>query len=242
MTDAGRTALEGLLDKAPPLSDLVAERILASILGGQMKPGERIVELSLARKLGVSRGPLREALKTLHAAQVVQGRKGESMRVAEPSPEQLLQMLMVRATLEGLAARLVAATRTDESLRPLAALHEAARQAAGAGRTEEWRELDWRFHEAVCRAAGNDYLFASWRTIGNLVRLFLRYHPGFEQPGGSVLANHARLMQVLREGTPEAAEALFRGSILGSGYTRLGLPVPPHLRDVIVVSMTEPAP
>jgi len=151
-------------------------------------------------------------------------------------------MLLVRATLEGLAARLVAATRTAESLRPLAALHEAAREAAGAGRTEDWRELDWRFHEGVCRAAGNDYLFANWRTIGNLVRLFLRHHPGFEQPGGSVLANHGRLMRVLRDGTPEAAEALFRGSILGSGYARLGLPVPPHLQDVVAAAMAEAAP
>jgi DNA-binding GntR family transcriptional regulator len=234
------TGRDWLVEKTPALSDIVAERIFASILDGHMKPGERIVELSLARKLGVSRGPLREALKTLHAAQVVRGRKGESMRVAEASAEQVVQMLLVRATLEGLGARMVAAFRSPVLLAPLIDLHAASLAAAQAGRITEWRDLDWRFHEAVCHAAGNAYLFSSWRTISNLVRLFLQHHPGFEHDSGTVIRNHGRLMQVLEHGTPDAAEAVFRGSIIGSGYARLGLPVPPHLQ-VIVQAAALPA-
>src|ERR1700744_3758479 len=91
------------------LSAVVADRVVEAMRSGVLGPGERIVEATLARQLGVSRGPLREALKALAADHLVDRRHNRGTFAAQITPEQALQMVTMRAALEGLAARLVAA-------------------------------------------------------------------------------------------------------------------------------------
>lgn len=211
------------------LPEFVTQRFLDAMRGGALNPGERILEASLAKKLGVSRGPLREALKTLEAERLVERRAGRGMFVTEVSVERALQMITMRAMLEGLAARLVTARGTPTVIAALEAQHRLIEQSATAGRTREWRDHDWRFHEMVCEASGNEFLLHSWVSISNLVRLFLHHHPAFEREAGDVLRNHERMLASLRSGDPDLADATFRDVIIGSGYRRLTVPPPPEI-------------
>lgn len=223
MSDQASDAAIWALPARTSLPDFVTERFLDAMRAGVLAPGERIVEATLAKKLGVSRGPLREALKGLEADRLVERRANRGMFVAEVNLDRALQMIVMRAMLEGLAARLVAARITPEMAASLTEQHRLIEEAAAAGRTREWRDHDWRFHEMVCEAAGNEFLLRSWVSISNLIRLFLHHHPAYERDAGDVLHNHHRMLEVLRGGDPDLADATFRTVIIRSGYRRLGI-------------------
>ena len=208
------------------LPETLAARMVEAMRAGELAPGERIIEASLAARFGVSRGPLREALKALEGEGLVERRPGRSPRVAQLSPEQAAQMVVMRATLEGMAARLLAARATPAQLALLEAQHARILQAARAGRVAEWRDADWHFHELVCRESGNEFLLRAWLSMSHRVRLFLHRHPDFEGSGAGVLQNHDHLLAALRARDPDRAEAEFRRVILGSGFRRLGLTPP----------------
>ena len=217
------------LPKPRSLPETIADRIVEAIGTGALKPGERIVELRLAGDLGVSRGPLREALKTLEARQLVESRRGRGTFVTQVSDTDLLQMVMLRANLEGFAARFVAGSFTPALETRLRDLLTAGHAAADEGRTSDWRDLDWQFHEAVVAGAENPYLLSAWRGIGNQTRLFLHTHPVFVVEVEATLANHDVLFAALASCDPDRAEASFRRVILGSAFRRFGRELPSAL-------------
>ena len=220
------------------LAEVVAERIVTAIRTGELKPGERIVEVQLAKRLGVSRAPLREALKSLEARHLVESRRGHGTYVAPVSTEDAAQMLVLRATLEGLAARLVAASLTPEILATLTAHTRDMERASASGDVTAWRDLDWQFHETVCRLSGNGFLLSAWRSISNLVWVFLHSHPGFERAAPQILSNHKALLDALASRDPDRAERTFREVILASAFARLGLDVPPALASLVAPAGT----
>jgi DNA-binding GntR family transcriptional regulator len=227
------------------LPEMVAERVVEAMRNGTLRPGQRIVEATLAGKLGVSRGSLREALKALEADHLVESRRSHGTYVAQVTPVQAWRMVTVRAVLEGLAARLVAARCDPEVLGVLEAQHQRIRDHADAGRISEWRDQDWLFHEMVCRAADNEFLLRSWQSLGNLIRLFLHQHQAFELQAEDVLGNHEDLIAALRAGDPDAADLTFRSVILRSGMRRLGLPPPPEFASLLSdlpAALTPPPP
>lgn len=217
------------------LPEVIAERIVEAIRTGTLKPGERIVEAALARKLNVSRAPLREALKHLEASQLVERRHNHGTFVAQVTKERALELVILRATLEGLAARLVAARRTEEMLAAFSAQTDRMRELSAAQNVDAWREADWQFHEMLCRASGNDLLLRSWLSISLLVRLSLLGNPDFDLEPDQIIRNHVRMLAVLRSGTPDEADAAFRSMILSSGLRTLGIAPPPELASLIGV-------
>lgn len=212
------------------LPEIVAERIVEAIQSGGLEPGQRIVESKLAKELGVSRGPLREALKTLEARQLVENRRGRGTYVTHVTSEDLLRMVTLRAGLESFAARFVATRMNPVIAATLTELLAESRRAAEEGRTSDWRDLDWRFHETVVAAADNPFLLTAWRSIGSLVRLFLHTHPVFVHDVATTLANHDKLVDALKSGDPDLAERVFRGVILASAFRRFGQPIPAALQ------------
>jgi DNA-binding GntR family transcriptional regulator len=217
------------LPRPPALTEIVAERLVLAIQEGALKPGERLVEMQLATRLGVSRAPLREALKALAVSGIVESRRGRGTYVREVTAEELEHVLAVRAVLEGLAARLYAVSATPAMIDELADLNERIEEAASAGETAEWRRLDWSFHEQICVFSGNPFLLSAWRSLSNLVRIFLLRHEAYLTDMQAVLANHRAVLKAIRERDPERAEKLFRGTVLRSGYARLARPIPASL-------------
>lgn len=141
-----------------PLAELVAAALRQRILDGEFQPGERLVEGRLSKELGVSRMPVREALRNLAAEGIVTIEPRHGASVTTFTDEQVREMVEVRATLEGLNAKL-AARRRDPAL--IAELERIL--AEGAGLPEDcdpaqFAQQNHRFHEALARVAANSVL------------------------------------------------------------------------------------
>src|SRR5690348_16382159 len=101
------------LEKMPTLSDQALERITELIIRGDLEPGSRVQEAVLARQLGISRGPLREAISRLEGRGLLIRVPHIGVKVANPSLEEILDLYMMREVLEGLACRLAAERLSD---------------------------------------------------------------------------------------------------------------------------------
>jgi DNA-binding GntR family transcriptional regulator len=155
------------------LADQVKERLLAGIVDGTYPPDARIVETALARELGTSQAPVREALRGLEALGVIEITPFRGARVRRPSRQQLLEAYVVRTALEALAARLAVPRLDDEDVVALEdhvqAMHRAADRADGHGVAE----ADARFHDRILDVAGNATLKKVWASLEPFSRTFI---------------------------------------------------------------------
>lgn len=223
----------------PSLVGQVAERISAAICAGTLHAGQRLVETRLAEQLGVSRGPVREALRILETEGLVKTFKGRGTFVIQPSEDEVEQMVMMRATLEGLAARLVTAGAQPAALDRLRALHAQIIESARGEDFAAWRELNWRFHELLCAASGNQLLLESWKGMRNLVRVYLHQNRAYETDFRRIIAHHEAFMRVLQSGDAEEAEHLFRSVLLERGYFSINRPIPKTMQGCVTRTVLE---
>jgi DNA-binding GntR family transcriptional regulator len=141
-----------------PLRDVVTAELRRLILQGELLPGERLVEDRLAERLGVSRNPVREAIRVLAAEGFVEVTPRRGAAVSRLSPEEAEELFDVRMALEGLSARLSARKVTPAAAHRLRGVLDAARLAVDEGRIDEVADLNTAFHAAVAELAGNAYL------------------------------------------------------------------------------------
>lgn len=215
------------------LPEIVADRIVQAIRVGELRPGDRIVELQLSRKLGVSRAPLREALKTLAASGLVETRRNRGSYIRSVGYEDAIDMVALRANLEGFAARIVASTLTEEMLSDLAHRTREMEAVGKSGDAVRYRQLDWQFHEHLCVLSRNEYVLAAWRRISSLVWLFLLSHPDHAHAVPRVVNHHEMMLAALAARDPDRAERTFRGIILRSAFMRYGMAVAPAFVDLV---------
>ena len=162
----------GLLARSV-LADQVRERLLERILSGQYPPDARIVETQVARELGTSQAPVREALRGLEALGVVEITPFRGARVRRPTQQELLEAYAVRSALETLAARLAVPRLTDADLDRLGAAVEAMQAAARDEDRHSVAEADARFHGTIVELAGNATLVKVWRSLEPFLRTYL---------------------------------------------------------------------
>lgn len=142
------------------LGDLVADEIRAAILAGDLAPGTRLKQEQLAADMGVSRIPVREALRVLEAEGLVETRPGRGSTVVELTKNEAADVLIVRATLEGLAARLAAQRVTADVITHLREAVEEGKRASESGDHATGSAAHTKFHLDVARAGGNRQLLA----------------------------------------------------------------------------------
>ena len=131
------------------LADQVKDRLLEEILAGRYAPDARIVETQVARELGTSQAPVREALRGLAALGVVEITPFRGARVRRPTRHELLEAYAVRSALETLAARLAVPRMDDGDLAELGGFMDAMQAAARAGDGHAVAEADARFHGRI---------------------------------------------------------------------------------------------
>jgi DNA-binding GntR family transcriptional regulator len=149
----------------PSLSQKVAEELRRSILTHKRRPGDRLVEESLSEELGVSRIPIREALRTLAMEGLVdiQPRRGAS--VADVSPEIARDLVEVRATLEGLNARLAARHHDKAIVDSLRKVLQEGNRAAKSKNVDDLVRLNAEFHDGLAEAGRNSILWDIMRVL-----------------------------------------------------------------------------
>jgi DNA-binding GntR family transcriptional regulator len=155
------------------LSDQVKDRLLQAILEGRYPPGARIVETRVARELGTSQAPVREALRDLEGLGVVETTAFRGARVRRPSTDELLEAFAIRSELESLGARLAIPNLTDHDLAELAGYVGEMQAAADSGDIHREATADAAFHGRIIELAGNATLSRVWRTLEPFSRTYI---------------------------------------------------------------------
>jgi DNA-binding GntR family transcriptional regulator len=201
-------------DDGSPLSrtvlrEQVTDLLLNRILDGEYEPGDRLVETRIARELGISQAPVREALRDLEQLGCIVHEPYRGCSVRRFSVEDLLEAFPVRSALEELAAGWAAERITDEELKRLESCIEGMREAGKAGDAHTASRADVSFHSTIVEASRNHVLAAQWRQLQPYPRTFLSVT--LPEQDLLVLADrHVPILDALREGEPAAAAESMR--------------------------------
>lgn len=216
--------MKGLLNdkvQAQSLVDAVAARLEKAIISGMFEPGSRLSEQALAKSLGVSRGPLREAIRRLEGRKLLQRTPNIGVRVATLSFEDLGEILQVQEALQGLACRLAAKNMEDSEI---AALHELLDKhkkqtsvKAASRNDQESLDLDLDFHFRIATGSGNKRLTEMlFEDVSYLIWVY-RYRYGsatvLRNRWTEALHDHKEIVAALERRDPVAAEQKMRQHI-----------------------------
>ena len=185
------------------LREVVAEEITALILRGELEPGLRLYEDKIADQLGVSRNPVREALRALEATGLVEVIPRRGAYVAQFDHEDLCQVLLVRSRLEGYAAELAAERHTEEDLAELDRCISEGAAASKRGDLATAARCHRNFHLTVERAAGNPHLATTVTPLRQRSELVF----SLLADGRSMLSwsEHQRIRDAIADRKPELA-------------------------------------
>ncbi|WP_282609976.1 GntR family transcriptional regulator [Pelagibius sp. Alg239-R121] len=211
----------------------MAKHIAAAIDDGTFQPGERLVETRLAEMFGVSRGPVREALKALESENIVKIKPGRGTFVAAPSCEDVEQIVAARAVLEGLAARTVVALPDKRELSRLNLLCKSMRDSVEREDISGYLELHWRVHELLCHLSRNQVLIQAWQSMRCQLRLFWRGKVTNIELIGKLSDETFVLIDSLYGDDPDLADQLFRSHIIRANYEIMGKAVPNWLQSYV---------
>ncbi len=206
-----------MTDIRPAQSDAYS-LILEAIDVGLYKPGDRLVESELADRFGVSRTPVREALQRLETQGLLM-RDGRSLIVASLDHNQLAELYVVRAELEGLAARLAARHATDEEIRVLRAMVEDDR--ALIGQPEAMSRANRRFHRQIHLASHNRFLVQQLDLVYRPMALLASTSLAAEGRGPATLAEHSAIVDAIAAHDGDAAFEALRSHISRAFEIRL---------------------
>ncbi|WP_228282021.1 GntR family transcriptional regulator [Rubrobacter marinus] len=210
--------------KLGSLADGAYEAVRGSIIRGEFGPGDRLVETRLAEEMGVSRAPVREALKRLVEEQLVVEKPRYGTFVREFTARDFADIYNLLGAIESLAARLI--VRENASLEPLQALVGEMERAAREGDLVGVVDAEVRFHEELCAAAGNRYLSSVFHSLSGLVRMALSLDDATYGDLADVASEHLPLLEALGSGVEDravfAVQSHLHGIVGGEGITRLG--------------------
>ncbi|OUS20767.1 GntR family transcriptional regulator [Litorivita pollutaquae] len=192
--------------------------ILEAIDTGLYKPGDRLVESDLAERFGVSRTPIREALQRLETQSLL-ARDGRSLIVASLDHNQLSELYVVRADLEGLAARLAARHATSEEVRVLRDMVEEDR--ALLGQPAAMARANRRFHKMIHLASHNRYLVQQLDLVHRTMALMATTTLAAEGRDKNALAEHDVIVAAIESRDEAKAEKALKDHISKAFMTRL---------------------
>ncbi|MFB6819827.1 GntR family transcriptional regulator [Streptomyces sp. NPDC056347] len=200
------------------ISDQVYELLRQAVVGGDLAPNDRVVESEIARRLGVSQAPVREAVKRLAREGLLTHVPRRGHFVVEISSQDAEYARQVREPLEGLAARLATEHITEDQLTVLDALVERMHEAVAVNDVSGFRDADIEFHTLVSQYAGNPFLARMWEVIEPSLRTLRAISdPLFDGDWCAMADEHGRLVGLLRAKDPGRAAEAFADHAAGRG-------------------------
>jgi DNA-binding GntR family transcriptional regulator len=189
------------------------DEIENAILSNEFSPGERLDEVVLATRFGVSRTPVREALMQLDAIGLIEIRPRRGAVVIDPGPHRVYQMFEVMAELEGLAGSL-AARRLDEASREaIATTHSRCEQSAGAGDSDAYYYANEEFHKAIYAASQSDFLEEQCVQLHRRLRPYRRLQLRVRNRLSTSFSEHCAIVDAIFAGDGDEARRLLRDHV-----------------------------
>lgn len=195
------------LIRSTSLATAVEREIEAMILNGDLPVGARVPELELAERFGVSRSPVREAVRALDAVGLIEVQPNRGAYVRKIELSEALEVYEVRAALFGQAGRLMALRGTAEAAGRLRGLHEEMLAAAETHHFESYAPLNFAFHELIVEAAGNRTLAGQYRMLVKRLRLFRTRNLMFGDTLALSYREHDAIVRAIEARDAEAAFA-----------------------------------
>ena len=199
------------------LRDAVSQAIRGLIADGTLRPGVRIFEEELAERLGVSRGPIREALRRFEEQGVIVTHPNRGSFVVELTPDEIRHLYEMRAVLEAMAVRVVARRNRREDLQQLSRCLTQLRRATRAKDLRRILEADLALHQALWEATGNRFLLRTMAGLEAHLQVLMSVHNRAYENLDDNLRDHEALYQALREGDAEAAAEVITRHLLEAG-------------------------
>jgi len=193
------------LENYKPLRDVVFDYMKDAIITGKLKPGERLMEVQLAEKLGVSRTPVREAIRKLELEGLVVMVPRKGAYVADLDAKDLLNVLEVRSSLEGLAASLAAERITEEEIDKLKRIVEEFQKKIEEGDNEGLIKLDKEFHDLIFAASRNDKLIQVMNNLQEHVHRFRVRYINEEKKAKKIYQEHKKITEAIEARDTDAA-------------------------------------
>lgn len=200
-------------------SEHVYRRLRDAIEEGEIKSGHRVMEVEVADWLKVSRTPVRDAIRRLEAEGMLEHEPRSGLVVARLDRQAVMELYVMRETLEGTAARLCARHASDMEIQDLVDLVERERQMQGD--FEVLARHNLRFHAAIHRGAHNRYLEKSLVAVNDAMRLLGKPLMLLPHRAQSAAAEHALLVDAVQRRDPDAAEEAARQHVRAAQRERL---------------------
>lgn len=211
-----KTIVRSLQVETRTLADRVCEDIVTAIVKGELPPGSKISEPELARTYGISRGPLREAIRRLEGLRLIERKPHIGARVVKLSAAELVEIYRVREALEGMACRLAAEYMSEEEIAQLRALLDEHEQSVEQheGRAYFQKEGDLDFHFRIVQGSKNAKLLEILGSdLYHLVRMYRYQFSVSSSRPKRALKEHRQIVDAIDARDPELAELLMRRHI-----------------------------
>jgi DNA-binding GntR family transcriptional regulator len=210
---------ESVKDEISTIADRVFGQVRQAIVQGEIPPGSKISEPALAARYGISRGPLREAMRRLESTNLVERRPNLGARVITLSNDQLLEIYVIREALEGMAARLAAERMSDAAIAELKALlaHHRSEVVRADWQTYFQQEGDLDFHFRIVQGSGNRRLIdILCNDLYHLARMYRCQFGMKSDRAADALKEHEYVVDAIAARDGELAEWLMRRHIRAS--------------------------
>lgn len=198
------------------LTSVVQQEIERRILQGELAPGAKLIEATLAEALGVSRGPVREAFRMLEEAGLVRQEKNRGVFVRSIPLDEAMEIFDLRAMMDEAVGRRLALAITPEQLRRVRAMVEAMEKAVKAGDTDSYHLLNLDFHDTLVAFGGNRKLTSIYRRLINELSLFRRMNLVDAKLLPISAGEHRAIVKAIASGDPEAAGRAMRLHVMDS--------------------------
>ena len=197
-----------------PLRDVVFNTLRDSILTGKLVPGERLMENQLAEKLGVSRTPVREALRMLELENLVELVPRKGAQVLDMSEKDIVNILEVRSALEGLATSVACKKMSKEDLQQLKNMEVDFEKAVAENDVEHFVDIDEDFHDLIFAATENDKLINIFRNLRiQLYRYRMAQAKNNETSMSTIVAHHRSIIRAIENHDAEEGASIAQGHI-----------------------------
>ncbi|WP_226580981.1 GntR family transcriptional regulator [Halobacillus litoralis] len=189
------------------LMEQAYKAIKASIINNEVVPGDYLAEERIASQLGISRTPIREALKKLAFEGLVEVKKGSKARVGSVSPENAHDYLLVRERLESMAAGLASSLATEEDIKELRSICERQRESIDERNFHKFIDLDYAFHSYIAEVSKNKKLKEFIENVNSQIQRFLILTSTLSDSAIGAVEEHYRVIEAMEMNDPKRAEA-----------------------------------
>ena len=193
------------LNDYKPLRDVIFDTLREAIIVGELKPGQRLMEVQVAEKMGVSRTPVREAIRKLELEGLVEMLPRKGAHVAELSVKDIMDVLEVRATLDGLATSLSATRITDDEKKELRHLLDQFINYVEKENLQGAIKKDVEFHDVIYRSSRNDKLIQISNNLREQIQRFRIVYIKDYSSSRELIREHTEIYEAIIAGNPETA-------------------------------------